>query len=212
MIDRIHWLGHNCFVVQGPPLIYINPSRGIAHNAFLADVVLISQATYENCSPQILNRLCSPSTVIIANTAGADCLAGLDVQVLRPWQSVSFDRARITAIPSHPTRSATLYAGESPAVGYLISLDYYDLYYAGDTVLLPDTMALHPDIAILPVRNVRTGLLDIEHAVDAVRKLRPRWVIPSHWNEGSTGLLDVRTFRSALDDLVEVVLPAEVSH
>lgn len=211
MIDQIQWLGNSTFLVHGPPRIYINPVSGITDDRQPADVVLISQATYDHCSPAALNRLCGPSTLIIANTQEADCLAGHRAQVLRPWQCITCQRARITAVPSHPTRSPASSGDVIPAIGFLIAMDTYDIFYAGDTVVLPDTQFLHPDIAILPVRNMRTGLLAIDYAVETVKILKPRWVIPSHWQAGGgSGLLDVKAFQAALSPLTEVVIPAAV--
>lgn len=209
MINRIHWLGGNSFVLQGPPLIYINPVNTGTRSTFLADVILVSQASYETCSPRVIKALRGPETLLIANTHDADCLDAVgDVQVLRPWQSVTVDRARITAVSSPPSSRAP-YGTVAPPVGFLISVDYYDIYYAGDTAVLPDTVALRPDIAILPVRNVQTGLLELEQAVAAVKRLQPRWVIPSHWRAGvGREYLDVKAFESALGTLTEVVIPA----
>ncbi len=211
MLERIRWLGNSTFLLHGPPRIYINPVSGITDDLEPADIILLSQATYDHCSPAILEKLCTPSTVIIANTQEADCLSGRQAQVLRPWQCFASGRARITAVPSHPTRTAAVYGEATPAVGYLIAMDTYDIFYAGDIVILPDTSFLHPDIAILPVRNVRTGLLAIDHAIEMVKILRPRWVIPSHW-QGVSGssLLDVKAFQAALSPFTEVVVPATV--
>ena len=49
MIDRIQWLGHGSFFIQGPPLIYINPSR-VTRRTFLADVILVGHAHQEHFS------------------------------------------------------------------------------------------------------------------------------------------------------------------
>jgi L-ascorbate metabolism protein UlaG (beta-lactamase superfamily) len=208
MIERIEWLGRSSFAINGPPLIYINPTRAV-RNAPPADVILISRASYDNCSPRALQTLCKPDTLIIAND-NDECLAGLNVQVLRPWQSVTIQRTRITSVPTHPTRSPELPDRGAP-VGFLVSMDFYDIYYAGDSIVLPDTVALRPDIAILPVRNARSGLLEIEHAIEVVKTLNPRWVIPSHWSRSVGGsYLDVKAFEAAVGELAEVIIPTTV--
>ncbi len=89
----------------------------------------------------------------------------------------------------------------------MISLDRYDIYYAGDTDLIPEMSLIHPDIAILPIGGRQT--MGYESAAEAVRQLRPRWVIPSHWGspaEGGTAL-DVRLFAERVNGLAELVLP-----
>ncbi|MBN1965540.1 MAG: MBL fold metallo-hydrolase [Anaerolineae bacterium] len=205
MIDRIHWLGHSSFLIQGPPLIYIDPWR-IARSAFLADVILISQVGYDHCSPADVEKLLGPETVLLADEMAAGLLDGLAVEVLRPWQSRNVNRARITAIPAY-TRLDARDPLTSQGVGYLISLDTYDIYYAGDTMLLPDMTRIHPDIAILPVGS-SAGLMNVDAAVEAVRLLKPRWVVPSHWGAAEGGsYLDLRTFQAAVGKLAEVVIP-----
>ena len=207
MLDRIQWLGNSAFVLHGSPRIYLNPSVSLSEIQAPADAVLITQASYENCSPRALDQLCGPNTTIVANTAFADCLYGRQVEVLRPWQSVNVGRARVTAISTHPTQVSGLDANQTPPVAFLMSVDFYDVYFAGETIVLPDTMALRPDIAILPVRNNRTGLLAIDSAVEAVNRLQPRWVIPAQGEIGGRHALDIKAFKSALEGLAEVVTP-----
>lgn len=202
MIHRIRWLGHSSFLLQGPPLIYIDPWR-IARSAFHADVILISQAAYDHCSPADIAKLHGPETLIIADEAAAGVLDGLAVETLRPWQSLNVGRARITAMPAQ----ISPILADDQGLGFLISLDTYDIYYAGDTMLLPEMSRIRPDIAILPVGS-SSGLMDSAAAVEAVRRLQPRWVIPSHWGSTEGGsYLDLRAFQAALGDLAEVVIP-----
>lgn len=211
MLDRIQWLGNNsAFVLHGSPQIYLNPSVSVPDATPYADAILITRASYENCSPRALDQLCGPETTLIANTAFADCLYGRAVEVLRPWQSATVGRARVTAVPPHPSQQPALDPNSAPPIAFLMSLDMYDIYFAGETIILPDTMALYPDIAILPVRNPRTGILNLDHALEAVRQLKPRWVIPSQWAHNARGQLDLKAFRAALEGQAEVVMPAGV--
>jgi L-ascorbate metabolism protein UlaG (beta-lactamase superfamily) len=54
--------------------------------------------------------------------------------------------------------------------------------------------------------------MSIDTAVEVVRKLRPRWVIPSHWSPANGGgYLDVKAFQAALAGLAEVVIPGEAA-
>ena len=82
MIDHIQWLGHASFRIQGPPLLYINPWR-VARNAFLADVILVTNDLFDHCSPADVDKLRGPDTLVVANP-GAAALLGEGVTVLRP--------------------------------------------------------------------------------------------------------------------------------
>jgi L-ascorbate metabolism protein UlaG (beta-lactamase superfamily) len=77
--------------------------------------------------------------------------------------------------------------GRSPAaLGYAI-LGYKRVYFAGDTDLFDDMAGLvhELDLALIPIwgwgPTLGPGHLDPERAAEAVRRLRPRMVVPIHW-------------------------------
>jgi L-ascorbate metabolism protein UlaG (beta-lactamase superfamily) len=200
MIERIEWLGHASFRIQGMPLIYIDPWR-VARNAFHADIILVTHDHYDHCSPADVEKLRGPGTIVVTNSMAAKLIDG--ATVLRPWQVLNVDRACIKAIPAYNSHHPKDFEG----LGFVISLDHYDIYYAGDTDLIPEMSTIHPDIAILPIGGRQT--MGVENAAEAVRQLHPRWVIPSHWGspaEGGTAV-DVRLFTERVKDLAELVLP-----
>lgn len=201
MIDRIQWLGHGSFRIQGPPLIYINPWR-LARNAFHADVVLLSNDQYDHCSPADIEKLRGPQTVVIAN-ASAAAMLGDGVVVLRPWQSMCISNTRITAVPAytftnhHPVSEGGL--------GFIISLDYYDIYYAGSTDLVPELDHIQADIAIVPV-GAGQGTMTLDRATRFIEQMKPRWVIPSHWGSIGGTQLDAQALSRALSNQTNVVV------
>ncbi len=176
MIDRIQWLGHASFRVEGPPDIYINPWR-VVHTGDYADAILLSNDQYDHCSPADVAKLCGPDTVVIGNEPAARVI-GDDIVVLRPWQSLNIGNARITAVPAYTyTEHHPVSKGE---IGFVISIGYYDLYYAGSTDAVPELERIHADIAILPLA-AGEGTMSPEGITHLVRTLCPSWVVPSHW-------------------------------
>ncbi len=202
MIDQIRWLGHGSFVIQGTPLIYINPWR-IAGTDTSADVILLSDEHYSHCSPADIRKLRRSHTQIIGSSRAAQEIEGC--AVLRPWQSVTIGRACIKAVPADSGRPLH---GElnSSGLGFLISANYYDIYYAGDTHPTPDMAAMHPDIAILPINGRDT--MTVDEAAEATRQLRPRWVIPFNWGSGSgdTTRMEALMFAERVGSAAEVLL------
>lgn len=194
MIDRIQWLGHGTFRIQGPPLIYINPWR-VARAAFHADAILVSNDQYDHCSPADIDKLRGPHTQLIGNARVA-ALLDADVLVLRPWQSVNLGAARVTAVPAYTFTHDHPVSEEG--LGFVISIDYYDIYYAGSTDIVPELGRIRADIALLPVAAGR-GTLTLERTVDLVRTMQPGWVIPSHWGMQGGTLVEVQALERALD-------------
>ncbi|MBP8972573.1 MAG: MBL fold metallo-hydrolase [Anaerolineae bacterium] len=205
MIDRIQWLGHGSFLIQGPPLIYINPWR-VSRSAFHPDAILITNDLYDHCSPGDIDKLRGPQTMIIANPAASSVLSD-GALLLRSWQSINVSGARITAVPAY-TRS-DYYPASKGGLGFVISIDYYDIYYAGTTDFVPELEKIRCDVAILPLAG-GPGTLTLERTVELVRVLQPRWVIPSHWGTFGGTALDVQALERALSGLATVVAPEQV--
>lgn len=181
MIDRIQWLGHGSFLIQGPPLIYINPWR-VARTIFHADVILITHDHYQHCSEADVEKLCGPDTIVISNDKAAQVIH--DTTILRPWQCLSIDRASIKAVPAYSPNDWR-HPQSDGGLGFVISVNYYDIYYAGDTQIIPEMSTIKPDIAILPIDG--NGTLNIEDAVEVVRMMRPQYAIPSNWGNALEG-------------------------
>lgn len=181
MIDQIQWIGHGSFIVQGPPLIYINPWR-VARKTFLADVILIGHDHYEHFSASDIDNLRGESTIILTNEVVAEQVEG--AQVLRPWHSMLIDGARITAVPAYSVDDYT-HPQEDGGLGFVIAVNLHDIYYAGDTQLTPEMDRITPDIAILPIDG--NGTLNAEQAAEWVKRKRPKYSIPSNWGAPGVG-------------------------
>ncbi len=205
MIDRIQWLGHGSFLIQGPPLLYINPWR-VSRCAFHPDAILITNDLHDHCSPGDVDKLRGAQTMIIANPAASTVLGNSALR-LRSWQSVNVGGARITAVPAY-TRS-DYYPASKGGLGFVISIDYYDIYYAGTTDFVPELEKIRCDVAILPLSG-GPGTLNLERTVEFVRVLQPRWVIPSHWGTLGGTALDVQALDRALSSLATLVAPERV--
>lgn len=203
MIDYIQWLGHGSFVIQGSPIIYINPWR-VIRTAFLADVILIGHDHYDHCSVADINKLRGTETLVIGNERVAQQVP--DITILRPWQSITVGRASIKAVPAYSPNDIR-HPQEHGGLGFIISLNYYDIYYAGDTDIIPEMERLHPDIAILPIDD--DGTLSAARALQAINILRPRFVIPSNWGATGEGVteLEALAFKQRVGGRAKVVLP-----
>jgi L-ascorbate metabolism protein UlaG (beta-lactamase superfamily) len=203
MIERVEWLGHASFRILGKPLIYIDPWR-VARNASYADIILVTHDHYDHCSPADVEKLRGPGSVVVTNGMAAALLG--QTTVLRPWQVLNIDKVCIKAVPAYNSHHPKEFEG----LGFVVSMDHYDIYYAGDTDVIPEMSMIRADIAILPIAGRQT--MNFESAAEAVRRLRPRWVIPSHWgtlSEGGTAL-DVRMFEEQIGDMAQVVMPEQL--
>jgi len=203
MIEQIKWLGHGSFQIEGPPIIYINPWR-VIRTAFLADIILVSHDHYDHCSVADIEKLRGEQTIVIGNEKVASMIP--DVTILRPWQSITIDRVNIKGVPAYSPNSVQ-HSLEDGGLGFVISMNYYDIYYAGDTGIIDEMRRIQPDIAILPIDN--DGTLSVDEALEVVKIIHPKWVIPSNWGargEGATRT-EANTFKERVGNLARVALP-----
>ncbi|MDE2854306.1 MAG: MBL fold metallo-hydrolase [Chloroflexota bacterium] len=202
MIDRIRWQGRGSFAIDGDPFIQIAPWRVVKHES-PPDVILIGHEHYDHCSPADVEKIRAERTVIIGNDSVARVIDG--AVVLREWQSISVDRANIKAIPAY-SPSDPRHPPEAGGLGFLISLDYFDIYYVGDSELIPAMTHLRPDIVLLPIDGY--GRLSVDQALKLVDMLQPRWAIPYNW--GGAGeeatQLDAQSFQRRVTGATEALL------
>jgi L-ascorbate metabolism protein UlaG (beta-lactamase superfamily) len=96
--------------------------------------------------------------------------------------------------------------------GFWMNLAGKRIYHAGDTALLTDMQLLRGkvDLALLPIGDNFT--MGPEDAVQAVEFIRPRMVIPIHYNTFDLIAQDAEAFRGKVGNLsrVEIVKPGEI--
>ena len=167
------------FGLQGNPA-YARPHPPAQSREQLSnvDLVLVSHNHFDHTDRRFFRALPQAVPVLApAITAWMTRLkGGRNVIGLHAWQQKSFDGVSITALPA---RHVTF------TIGYGIEGEGKRIYFAGDTYLA-DFMTkvgreLRPDVALIPVTTFRIPMTMGEtQAVEAVRRLSPKVVIPIH--------------------------------
>ena len=94
------------------------------------------------------------------------------------------------------------------AIGFNISLGGRTIVILGDSILLPDWEGLKPDVLMIPIGGLggNTWTMDIAEALEAVRLIKPKLVIPCHYNASflwikNAAPADDRTFKREVEKL-----------
>lgn len=193
MLDRLAWLGHASFVFEGPPRIYVDPFRLAGGPP--ADIVLITHSHYDHCSPRDLKAIVTAETTLVVTPDCVTVLQGLpgERKVLRAGASIEIDGVTIEAVPAY-TRRSRLHGRENGWVGYIIEIDGFRWYHAGDTDFIPEMKQVRADIACLPVSG-RTVMNPVEAAA-AAKSIGPRVAIPMHYGATDGSVSDAELFRN----------------
>lgn len=184
LVSKLHWLGHDSFRLDGPPVIYFDPWKLSGHLP-VADLVLVSHEHFDHCSPDDVLKISDSNTLVVANTSCAASLPGarlvkpgdrltvrgVDIEVVSAY---NLNKFRSPGQPFHPQKSG--YAG------YIITVGGVRLYHTGDTDGIPEMAKIKCDVALLPVSGIY--VMTAEEAAEAAKVLGPQIAVPMHYGSG----------------------------
>ncbi|HZZ28379.1 MAG TPA: metal-dependent hydrolase [Pirellulales bacterium] len=192
MSIEITWFGHACFSISTgkhtllvDPFLDDNPAAPVKADSVQADFILITHGHFDHIA----------DAVKIAKRTGATVISNFEISQWLTKQGLKnpiglnlgggttlpFGKLKMTIAHHTSTLPDGTYGG-NPA-GFLLTLDGAKIYIAGDTALFGD-MQLYGagglDVAILPIGDTYT--MGPEDSVEAIKLLRPKRVIPCHFN------------------------------
>lgn len=184
LAEKLHWLGHDSFRLDGPAVVYFDPWK-LSGSQPAADLVLVSHEHFDHLSPEDIDKVRGPRTVVVASTAAAAKLPG--ALVARPGEVLQAAGLSIEAVPAYNVSKfrspgVPFHPPAAGHVGYIVTVEGVRLYFAGDTDHIPEMSTIRCDVALLPVSG--TYVMTVEEAADAARTIRPAIVVPMHYGSG----------------------------
>jgi len=208
LIDKLHWLGHASFVIRNGKVIYFDPYKISARDK--ADLILITHEHFDHCSPDDVQAVVQPSTVIVTVAGSQAKLEPLAEQVaeikfVKPGESLTVSGIPVESVPAYNV-DKDFHPAANAWVGFVVEVDGERLYHPGDTDAIPAMDSVRCDIALLPVSG--TYVMTAEEAADAAARIGPKIAVPMHYGDivGDAG--DARRFESLCQCEVRI-LPAE---
>lgn len=180
LVDSLFWIGHASFYVKTDRgTLFIDPYAIPDGFAEKADIVLVTHAHFDHCSPADIGKVAKPGARIVA---APQCLEGdRSVERSRPGSRLSFGKVSIEAVPAYNVRPERLqyHPRANDWVGYRVTIDGETLYHAGDTDKIDEMEGLDADVALIPMGGTYT--MDVDEAIDAASALRATTVVPIHY-------------------------------
>lgn len=201
MLEALHWLGHDAFRIDGPPVVYLDPYK-LGTGLPPADLILITHDHFDHLSEEDLGKVRGPGTVVAGPPEVATKLGG--VEVLRAGEQRVLAGVSVLAVPAYNTNKK-FHPKETGKVGFVLTVAGVTYYHAGDTDLIPEMDGLRPDVALLPVSG--TYVMTAFEAAEAACRIAPRTAVPMHYGTIVGSDADARELARLLEGSgVEVVV------
>ncbi len=192
MASTLTWLGHGTWLIETQghrvlldPFLNDNPKAPLKADQVECEYILISHGHFDHVADAASVAKRTGATVV-AIFEICQWLQNQGVENAQPLNlgggcQLPWGRVQLTpALHSSQLPDGT-YGGEPG--GFLLSLPEGKVYFACDTALFSDMKLIARgglEVAVLPIGDTFT--MGPEDALEAVKLLQPRWVIPCHYN------------------------------
>ena len=207
MLDKIHWLGHDCFRVDAEKTVYFDPFE-LGAGPVPADVVFVSHDHFDHCSPSDVAAVTKQGTVVVTTAACAKKLKG-DIKIVKAGDKLTVQGIPVEVVPAYnvdPARKQ-FHPRSSGGVGFIVTLGKKRVYHAGDTDFIPEMKSFKVDIAMIPVSG--KYVMTAEDAAKAVQAMKPEITIPMHYGGIVGSRKDAETLKKLAAPLRVEILTSE---
>lgn len=182
LTDKIKWLGHASFRVDGSKTIYFDPFK--IDIGKKADIIFISHKHYDHCSKDDVNKILKEDTKIVTEAESAKILGLENMIIVKPYDKFAINGLEIEALPAYNVNKPN-HPKENGWLGFLVKMDGITIYHAGDTDLIEEMKKIEADVALIPVFPDDKYVMNPKEAAKATFYIKSRVFVPMHY--GSIG-------------------------
>ncbi|MFA9379639.1 MAG: MBL fold metallo-hydrolase [Acetanaerobacterium sp.] len=186
-------------------VLYIDPV--IVEEEEPADYILITHSHQDHFSvPNIRRLLKTETTVICPENVYKKlytALKGSTIKKTKPGDSMDFDEITIESVEAYNVSAGiTPHPKSAMNVGYIITSGNDRLYHAGDTDYTLEMQKLQNISTVLTPIDGGNLTMTTEKAAEFINDLKPRFVVPMHYNIGSA---EVEHFKKLVNRDTQVI-------
>jgi L-ascorbate metabolism protein UlaG (beta-lactamase superfamily) len=204
LIERF---GHASFQLVSSKRIYIDPYI-IPKNPEKADFVFVTHEHFDHLDVNNVMKLSNSNTMLIAPPDCTSKVNKVKSKNVKPKESFELDEIKVETIEAYNINKfrspgQPFHPKDKNWVGYVITINNTRIYHAGDTDFIPEMKNLkNIDVALVPIGGYYT--MDLKEAAEAVNTIKPKIVVPMHYNTFPEIKADPKKFANLIDKNIEV--------
>ncbi|MCX9009834.1 MAG: metal-dependent hydrolase [Candidatus Methanoperedens sp.] len=208
---QLKWLGHSCFELAETKKVLIDPY--ISQNPVapkvevVPDIIAVTHGHADHLGDTVdIARKYGCRVVSIHEVSKYLEAMGIQCEKMNKGGTVAIEGVRFTM--TEAVHSSSIDGGSAGCPAGFVIEDNISVYHAGDTALFGDMRLIgelyRPEVALLPIGGRYT--MGIREAAIAASLIRPRVVIPMHYNTTPA----IEQSPEKFSELVSSLCPSEV--
>ena len=206
----VEWLGHSSVGIYGKKITYIDPySQVLTASEVKSDLIICSHAHGDHFDASAINKLAKQSAhVVIKSGCDRTKLISESVKEMEIGNSLKIEDIEIKAVPAYNVRRfrspGNPFHPEGFGMGVILIIDGIKFYYAGDSDYIQEMDELSSEnieVAFLPIGGKFT--MDLDEAVEAANAIKPKIIIPVHYNHLQGTEADPNIFKQKVEKKVK---------
>lgn len=199
MLENVEVLCHSSIKINKEKVIYIDPFK-IDKNYNDADIIFITHDHYDHYSEDDIDKVKKNDTVIVAPEELLTKLLRKGFRqdyiiTVTPDEQDMVEGIKFETVPAYNT-DKQFHPKENEWVGYIIELNGYRYYIAGDTDITEENKKVKCDVAFVPVGGTYT--MDFKEAAFLINEIKPKIAVPIHYGNVVGTKQDAEDFKRLL--------------
>lgn len=181
MLDKVKVLYHASIVLHDN--IYIDPYK-IENETHNAKYIFVTHSHYDHLSIEDIEKVRNEDTILFVTPDCKEKLLDIGVSEKRivcvaPNEIYKFGKIEVNVIAAYNV-DKEYHPKENNWVGYLIKIQGVSYYIMGDTDKNEDNENIKCDVLFVPIGGTYT--MDYKQAAEYTNLIKPKYVIPIHYN------------------------------
>ena len=202
MLKDVKVLYHSSIVLYDN--IYIDPYK-IENETHNAKYIFVTHSHYDHLSIEDIEKVRNEDTIFFVTPDCKEKLLGIGVGEKRivcvaPNEIYKFGKIEVNVIAAYNV-DKEYHPKENNWVGYLIKIQGVSYYIMGDTDQNEDNENIKCDVLCIPIGGTYT--MDYAEAANYTNLIKPKYVIPIHYNSIVGKKEDAEEFAKLLDHRIK---------